>query len=97
MDQCAHRLACRQSSVCNQVRRPVHYQWLIGPHTKIQTLPTTLLQTQLNWHPLPHWGLNLHQRYLATEYGDKGDMNQNDFYYYKASEPSVGIGVHYTW
>lgn len=58
---------------------------------------TTLLQTQLNWHPLPHWALNLHLRYLATEYGDKGDMNQNDFYYYKASEPSVGIGVHYTW
>lgn len=58
---------------------------------------TTLLQTQLNWHPLPHWALNLHLRYLATEYGDKDDMNQNDFYYYKASEPSVGIGVHYTW
>lgn len=58
---------------------------------------TTLLQTQLNWHPLPHWALNLHLRYLATEYGDKDDVNQSDFYYYKASEPSVGIGVHYIW
>jgi hypothetical protein len=58
---------------------------------------TVFAQTSVIWKPLEHWAFNLNARYLSTEYGDKGDLGDNDFYYYNADEPAVGLGVNFVW
>jgi hypothetical protein len=58
---------------------------------------TVLAQTSVIWKPLEHWAFNASARYLSTEYGDKGDLGDSDFYYYKADEPAVGLGVNFVW
>lgn len=58
---------------------------------------TVLAQTSIIWKPLEHWAFSASARYLSTEYGDKGDLGDNDFYYYDADEPAFGLGVTFVW
>ena len=32
-----------------------------------------------------------------TEFGESGDIGQDDFYFYDIEEPAFGLGFAYTW
>lgn len=53
--------------------------------------------TAINWQPYENWVFNLNGKYVSTEFGDKSDINKNDFYYYDVDEPSIGLGFMYVW
>jgi hypothetical protein len=55
------------------------------------------LKTTLNWKPLDHWLFNFSLRYEDIEYGEKDDINDNDFYYYDVEEVTIGAGFVYVW
>jgi hypothetical protein len=58
---------------------------------------TTFLQTALLWQAFEHWRFSIDARYLDTEFGDKDDRNDSDFYYYNVEEPAFGLSFMFTW
>jgi hypothetical protein len=55
------------------------------------------VQTGVNWQPFEHWVFNGSLRYQDLEYGDEGDIDKNDFYYYDVEETTIGLGFMYVW
>jgi len=53
--------------------------------------------TGVNWNPYTHWVFNLGLGYRDVEYGEKGDVNDNDFYYYDTKETTINLGFLYIW
>jgi len=53
--------------------------------------------TGLNWKPFESWVFNLGLNYRDVEYGDKGDIDKNDFYYYNTDETAINLGFLYVW
>ena len=53
--------------------------------------------TGVNWKPGDNWVFNFSLAYEDVEYGDEGDINDNDFYYYDVEETTIGVGFMYTW
>lgn len=56
-----------------------------------------LASTGLYWQPHENWMFNASAKYLSTEFGDDGDINDSDFYLYDVEETALGLGVHYIW
>jgi len=55
------------------------------------------VKTAVNWQPYEHWIFNGSLAYYDIEYGDEGDINDSDFYYYDVEETVIGLGFVYTW
>ena len=56
-----------------------------------------MVSTAVNWKPGDNWVFNFGLSYEDVEYGDDGDINDNDFYYYDVEETTIGVGFMYTW
>lgn len=54
-------------------------------------------KTSVNWRPLDNWVFSGSIAYYSIEYGDEGDINDSDFYYYEVDETAIGLGFMYTW
>lgn len=55
------------------------------------------VQTALHWKPYEHWVFTGGVRYQDLEYGDKGDIDKSDFYYYDVDETTINLGFMYVW
>ena len=53
--------------------------------------------TGLNWKPFESWMFNFGVGYRDVEFGDKGDVDDNDFYYYDTDETTINLGFLYVW
>jgi hypothetical protein len=53
--------------------------------------------TSLNWKPFTHWIFNVGLGYRDVEFGDEGDIDDNDFYYYDTDETTISLGFLYVW
>jgi hypothetical protein len=54
-------------------------------------------KTSIVWKPLEHWVFDGSLAYYSVEYGDKGDINKPDFYYYEVDETYIGLAFSYVW
>ena len=55
------------------------------------------VSTAVNWMVAESWVVNFSLSYEDLEYGDDGDIGDNDFYYYDVEETTIGVGFMYTW
>jgi hypothetical protein len=43
------------------------------------------------------WSANVTLKQTTTEFGERSDSSQSDFYFYDVDEPAIGIGFLYMW
>jgi hypothetical protein len=53
--------------------------------------------TSFNWKPLESWMFSFGLGYRDVEFGDDGDIGDNDFYYYDTDEFTINAGFLYVW
>jgi hypothetical protein len=56
-----------------------------------------LASTGVFWQPNDNWLFNANLKYTSVEFGDRDDITHPDFYFYDVEEPSIGLGLMFTW